>query len=84
MDERSSTFHRPLLTAGSQEVVQVLDNVKIHRPERKIRDNTFEELKKTKSLMVLKSVFLHTHLDIAQMKSMDTAHLYLGASSWSS
>lgn len=25
-----------------------------------------------------------THLDMAQMKSMETAHLYLGASSWSS
>lgn len=27
---------------------------------------------------------VHTHLDMAQMKSIDTAHLYFGASSWSS
>lgn len=60
LEDRSSTFHLPLLTAGSQEVVQVLDNVKIHRPERKIRENTFERNGENKNrLMVLKSVF-HT------------------------
>lgn len=58
----------------SQEVIQVLDNIKIHRPERQGRLSVT-------CVAVDPSCVYSTHLEMAQMKSMETEHLYLGASS---
>lgn len=77
----SECLHSVLLSsAGSQEVIKVLDNIKIHCPER------YKHTKQTVSEKSGGHVYsdMYTHLDMAQMKSMETAHLYFGASSWSS
>lgn len=76
---QSVLLSQPLLLfqTPSQEVVQVLDNIEIHRPER-------QEGPSVKGLAVDPGGVCPTHLEMAQMKSMETEHLYLGASSWSS